>query len=130
MDTDKEKLLKIVTLIKELEPLIQSFDSIKARLEKQQENYDTQHNDAYHTLEVENLNAADSMKWFKYVKGLERDRRENKNTLELAKEIDNIFQQKGKPPVLSQNLGNVVRQCEIKIFMQRVKGEHIKAGKI
>ena len=141
--TDQEKLLKIVELMGQIEPLIQSFDSIKARLERQQENYDQQHRDAYHTLEVKDLSGAESMKWMKYVKGLARDRRNNKNTLELANELHKIFESNGRPPRLSQILNNSLRQCEAKAigikskaednaktFMARVNGEHMPVKKL
>ena len=110
--TDHEKLLKIIELHTELERLMQGFDSTKIRLESMKEKFDTLHKNAYHSLEVLSFDAVTGSKWIRKTKAMARDRRENKNILNLATEMNNIFSSSGRVPMISAKLRSALKQCE------------------
>lgn len=122
---DRQKLERIIDLISELEPLIQGFDSMYNRLLTSRDKFDEQHKDAYHTLEVMDLNCIDAMKWFKHTKNLERDRRLNKNILELAENVKKVLDDKGRPAIMKQALQNAKVDADKKA---EVIGKHALAN--
>ena len=105
--TDEDKLIEIVRLYKELNPLMQGFDSMVNRLKIIKEDLDTQHRDAYHALEELNMNAAEMAKWGKYTRRMAKDRRANKLLFELAESIQQVFIDKGREPIVSTLLSKV-----------------------
>lgn len=117
--TDHEKLLEIIRLHTELERLMQGFDSTKIRLESMKDKFDVLHKDAYHSLEVLDFDAATGSKWMRKTKAMARDRRDNKNLLELATDMNKIFLDCGRVPAISAKLRNAQKQCE-------QKAEHIR----
>lgn len=112
--TDHEKLAEIIRLHTELERLMQSFDSTKMRLESMKEKFDTLHKDAYHSLEVIDFDAVTGSRWLRKTKAMARDRRDNKNLLELATDMNKIFNDCGRLPAISAKLRSAQTQCEKK----------------
>lgn len=122
--TDEEKLLEIVRLYKELNPLMQGFDSLVNRLKVIKEDLDTQHRDAYHALEELNRNAAEMAKWGKYTRSMAKERRKNKLLFELAENIQQVFTEKGKDLIVSDSLVKIETDIRSKRISIQQKALH------
>lgn len=112
--TDREKLEEILDLYTKLERHMQGFDSLVLRLQTTREQYDQQHRDFYHMLEELDFNAAIGSKVLKSAKNMARLRRENKNICELAENVQKVFTDHGRCPMISAKLRNELKLCDSK----------------